>query len=611
MDIISHVISTIENHSWIIVDEQYELNKIEKDLKKEDIGEKKITNITNIMLNKMYGEDKSDKEQILRCLSLLVDKITNIELLSLILDTIYDKFSIKISRESSREYMKIVIGNTEEIRKKVEIIKRWTPKLLNEIDKDNINDSLYIINLIFKHFKDLACQFYPDVAIISRYLCTGFKLGEGNFAKVYLGYDIVTLRKVAVKKQPKNNKTLQYMLREIEIMKSLNHPNIIRLYHVEEYEKMYYFIMEYCIGESLSAHIKRVGPLSDKCSGKMLFQIAKGLKYLRDRNILHRDIKPGNILLHYENDELILKLCDFTFACYLSDDDMTRTMCGTPLYMAPEILQNQPYTPKSDLWSVGIILYEMLTGKVPYNATNMYFLKDEFSKPINFPMNISQELSDLLRNLLQVDPKMRITWEEFYLQPMFCANNETCSNIVRYREKEQTLQETISNLKKENLSLGMENVQYRNKIIDLETQITDFKKQINDLKEQITNFEKYKSTSQTKILELTTQKNRETNKLWEMYSNEKNKCMRLLQVSDEYQIQNKQYKEQLQYMETEYINYLKEHKDAREETNNLRLLLMKKTGECEMLQHQVELQKNELAAFEIMYREESIDISKL
>ena len=138
--------------------------------------------------------------------------------------------------------------------------------------------------------------------------------------------------------------------------------------------------------------------------------------YLLDNNILHRDLKPQNILLTNNYD---LKITDFGFARYVdkSKDIVIQTLCGTPMYMAPEIMKYKKYDIKSDLWSVGVIMYQMLFGKLPYNAKNFLdLIKSIDKKPIKIPdfITVSPSCKDLLLKLLQKDPNKRINWNDFF-----------------------------------------------------------------------------------------------------------------------------------------------------------------------------------------------------
>lgn len=247
-------------------------------------------------------------------------------------------------------------------------------------------------------------------------------IGRGQFSKVYSGIDLQTDLKVAIKKI--NLSTASDILKsrvseEIRIITSLDHPNVVKTYDVgfDEQDRniIVYIIMEHCSGGDFAKFINR-HPMKELKVRYYLHQLMKGLAYLRERSILHRDLKPANLLL--SDDNQILKIADFGFARYLEDARMTQTMCGSPLYMAPEVLFGQSYNGKSDLWSIGVILYQCIYGKMPFDGVIDYaqllaFLRE---KTITYPKNIhiSPECTDLLYRLLQKNPQNRLDWDSFF-----------------------------------------------------------------------------------------------------------------------------------------------------------------------------------------------------
>jgi serine/threonine protein kinase len=178
-----------------------------------------------------------------------------------------------------------------------------------------------------------------------------------------------------------------------------------------------YIVMEYCDGGDFEKLISSHKRLREGQVRQYFYQLMKGLCYLREQSILHRDLKPANLLL--TNNKNLLKIADFGFARQLGEEDLLQTFCGTPLYMAPELYtDNSSYTCKSDLWSVGVILYQSLFGRPPFSdARNSIELVNLLrTRQITFPKNIqvSNECLDLLTNLLQKDYSLRISWVEFY-----------------------------------------------------------------------------------------------------------------------------------------------------------------------------------------------------
>ena len=252
------------------------------------------------------------------------------------------------------------------------------------------------------------------------------KIGKGSFSTVYKGYNRETLEIVAIKQIDidSNNKKLVNRLNiEIEIMKKLNHKNIIKLIDVyNDSDGCVYIIMEYCSNNNLTKFIKNRA-MKEKHVLRIMKQIFAGLKYLISNNIAHRDLKPQNILL---DENLNVKISDFGFAKIFKENNLTQSLCGSPLYMAPEIMKYKKYTIKADLWSLGIILFELLVGNPPYIAkTHIELMKKIDCDPIIIPSycNISLEVQDLIYNLLQKNADNRISWDELFEHPWISRHN--------------------------------------------------------------------------------------------------------------------------------------------------------------------------------------------
>jgi serine/threonine protein kinase len=241
------------------------------------------------------------------------------------------------------------------------------------------------------------------------YTITEQLLGRGSYSKVYLGYNYEN-EKCAIKIISYiglNNSTKEKIIDEAKIMKKLNHKNIIKLYDIYEDNSDVYIIMEYC--ESNLQLI--INKYEEKKVKKYIKQIVDGLYYLQKQNIVHRDIKPANILIKKDN----IKICDFGFAKAITGNDyMMDTICGSPLYMAPEILFKTKYSSKSDLWSLGIIIYQMVYHKHPYKdpkSISDLIKKIEIEK-IEYPNTVSEECIELMKELLNLSPNYRLSWKE-------------------------------------------------------------------------------------------------------------------------------------------------------------------------------------------------------
>ena len=241
------------------------------------------------------------------------------------------------------------------------------------------------------------------------------RIGRGAFSNIYKAYHQYNKKVVAVKEISLDtlNKYEKMIKKETHIMKKLNHPNIIKLYDtiIDSNTENVYLVMEYFSRGDFAKFLNK-RPLKEKYAIKYLKQIADAMKYLLDNKIIHRDLKPQNILVSETGS---IKISDFGFARYFDSDIMIQTICGSPLYMAPEIIKNKKYDYKSDLWSIGIILYEMLVGKPPFRAKNIYeLIRVLENDSIKLPKNISDNCKNLLNGLLNKNPDERISWEDFF-----------------------------------------------------------------------------------------------------------------------------------------------------------------------------------------------------
>ncbi|KAM9734797.1 serine/threonine-protein kinase ULK1 isoform 2-T2 [Menidia menidia] len=261
-------------------------------------------------------------------------------------------------------------------------------------------------------------------------------IGHGAFAVVFKGrhrekHDWEVAVKCINKKNLAKSQTL--LGKEIKILKELKHDNIVALLDFQETASSVYLVMEYCNGGDLAEYLHSKGTLSEDTIRVFLQQITGAMRVLQTKAIIHRDLKPQNILLsnppgrksHCNN--TCIKIADFGFARYLQNNMMAATLCGSPMYMAPEVIMSQNYDAKADLWSIGTIVFQCLTGKAPFQASSpqdlrLFYEKNKNLSP-NIPRETSQHLRHLLLGLLQRNHKDRMDFDEFFCHPFLEASS--------------------------------------------------------------------------------------------------------------------------------------------------------------------------------------------
>ncbi|XP_050717031.1 serine/threonine-protein kinase unc-51-like isoform X1 [Eriocheir sinensis] len=258
-------------------------------------------------------------------------------------------------------------------------------------------------------------------------------IGHGAFAVVFKGrHRQKPGLTVAIKSITKKNiaKSQNLLSKEIKILKELtelHHENVVALLDCKETANHVYLVMEYCNGGDLADYLQAKGTLSEDTIRFFLRQMAESMRALYGKGIVHRDLKPQNILLAHAGKPnppphlITLKIADFGFARFLQDGVMAATLCGSPMYMAPEVIMSIQYDAKADLWSLGTIVFQCLVGKAPFHAQTPQALKQFYEKNANLapriPSGTSPELVDLLNGLLKRNAKDRMDFETFFNHP--------------------------------------------------------------------------------------------------------------------------------------------------------------------------------------------------
>lgn len=253
-------------------------------------------------------------------------------------------------------------------------------------------------------------------------------LGTGAFSRVYRGVrnsdgDAVAIKSIDCANLSKRGRSK--LNEEIRICKELEHPFIVKTYDVTmDHDMDYmYIVLELCDCD-LREYLKRKRrPMSEKETLRYMKQLMSACQYLRSKDIIHRDLKPQNILMKNHK----VKIADFGMARCLTETQMANTMCGSPLYMAPEVLNHMDYSDKADLWSLGMIMYEMLYGVHPFQHIKTPFhLKHQINQSDSVKLGknrkISRNARNLLRGLLEKQVDKRMTWSELFMHEWFAES---------------------------------------------------------------------------------------------------------------------------------------------------------------------------------------------
>ncbi|PIA37921.1 hypothetical protein AQUCO_02900048v1 [Aquilegia coerulea] len=246
----------------------------------------------------------------------------------------------------------------------------------------------------------------------------GRTLGEGNFGKVKFAKNIETGQAFAVKILEKKKiidlNITEQIKREIGTLKLLKHPNVVRLYEVLASKTKIYMVLEYVTGGELFDRIATKGRLPEDKGRKLFHQLIDAISYCHDKGVYHRDLKPENVLIDEKGN---IKISDFGLSAlpqHFRDDGLLHTTCGSPHYVAPEVLANRGYDgATSDLWSCGVILYVVLAGYLPFDDRNLAVLYQKiFKGDAKIPKWLSLGAQNMIKRMLDPNPKTRITIAE-------------------------------------------------------------------------------------------------------------------------------------------------------------------------------------------------------
>ena len=280
-------------------------------------------------------------------------------------------------------------------------------------------------------------------------------LGEGSFAAVYRVQNRITdsirAMKIINKSASCSPEDDKEIFNEINILRTLDHPNILKIFEFYSNKESYSIVTELCSGGELFQEIVDKGPFNENYSAYVMFQILSAINYCHNMKIVHRDLKPENILIvdRDKNNFPRIKICDFGTSKMFEKGAIQRKLVGSSYYIAPEVLKKH-YDEKCDLWSCGVILYILLSGRPPFGGENDKEIMERValgkydlqSSPFN---KVSKSGIDLIQKLLIMDPKKRISAQDALLHPWFKENKS--KELFNQIKDESTLKKLINNLK--------------------------------------------------------------------------------------------------------------------------------------------------------------------
>jgi serine/threonine protein kinase len=397
-----------------------EINELIEDIKK--IKKNKIIHTSNITAN------PSNKNSFNQSKNTMTKKIKTL--------------TVSVTNSNNNSTLKNNNNNTVTNNNSIILFESET----KERKKSLINQGKYYIKeceRLSKYIKEyyLLNDNYPKSQV--SFYKYGRLIGKGAFGKVNLGLHILTGRIVAIKsfnlKKLKSERAKAKIYHEINLIKNLRHSSVVKILDTFETNDYILIVMENISGGDLLSFVKKRTKLNEKICKFIFKQLLQALKFIHSKNIIHRDIKLDNVLIDLNNN---IKLCDFGVGKMIHEGEILTDQCGTPAYIAPEILENKGYEgPPVDVWSSGVVLYAMLCGTVPFKSNNLNDLQNMIMAG-NFKEvpELSKESNDLLHKLLQINPKKRITIDEALNHQWFNSNtNNVGENDNIFEENKLSL----------------------------------------------------------------------------------------------------------------------------------------------------------------------------
>uniref|UniRef100_A0A8C6PVP3 Calcium/calmodulin-dependent protein kinase IGb n=1 Tax=Nothobranchius furzeri TaxID=105023 RepID=A0A8C6PVP3_NOTFU len=269
--------------------------------------------------------------------------------------------------------------------------------------------------------------------ILKLTFCFYFSVNRGAFSEVYMVREKKTGKTFAMKCIKKKKKRDINLENEIAVLRKIKHENVVGMEDFYESRTHYYLIMHLVSGGELFDRILDRGVYSEKDASKVIQQILQAVSYLHQSGVVHRDLKPENILYYSQDEDSKIMISDFGLS-KMADSGIMSTACGTPGYVAPEVLAQKPYSKAVDCWSIGVITYILLCGYPPFyeeNETRLFskIMKAQYDFDSPFWDDISESAKDFIRNMMQKNPSMRYTTEQALRHPWIIGKTARSQDI--------------------------------------------------------------------------------------------------------------------------------------------------------------------------------------
>ncbi|XP_069567087.1 calcium/calmodulin-dependent protein kinase IGb [Brachyistius frenatus] len=259
------------------------------------------------------------------------------------------------------------------------------------------------------------------------------ELGSGAFSEVYMVKEKKTGKMFAMKCVKKKQKQDLNLENEIAVLRRIQHDNVVGMEDFYESQTHYYLVMQLVAGGELFDRILDRGVYSEKDASSVIQQVLQAVSYLHQNGVVHRDLKPENILYYSQEEDSKIMISDFGLS-KMVDNDIMSTACGTPGYVAPEVLAQKPYSKAVDCWSIGVITYILLCGYPPFyeeSETRLFskIMKAQYEFDSPFWDDISESAKDFIRNMMQKNPSMRFNTDQALRHPWIIGKTARCQDI--------------------------------------------------------------------------------------------------------------------------------------------------------------------------------------